>query len=138
MIPFFVWKGLVVVILEFILRPWRLIVLFLASQLNCEQQRIIQYLRMENLVLPEKLGKKRILLNDDQRRQLAVKGKALGRRALRELATIFTPDTILRWHRELIAQKWDFSNLKKRIGRSRIGNDTIAIAGRMECGDGCP
>ena len=58
--------------------------LFLASQLNSEQQRIIDYLQVENQVLREKLGKGRILLNDDQRRRLAVKAKALGRRALSE------------------------------------------------------
>lgn len=65
-------------------------------------------------------GKKRILLNDDQRRLLAVKGKALGRKALRELTTIVTPDTILRWHRELVAQKWDHSAKRNAVGRPRI------------------
>jgi len=49
--------------LEFILKPWHLIVLFLASQLGREQQRVIEYLQVENEVLREKLGKKRILLN---------------------------------------------------------------------------
>jgi putative transposase len=58
-------------------------------------------------VLKEKLGKKRILLSDDQRRRLAVKGKVLGRKLLGEIATLFTPDTILRWHRMLVARKWD-------------------------------
>ena len=48
-------------------------------------------------MLREKLGKKRILLNDDQRRRLAVKGKILGRKRLEEVGTLFTPDTILRW-----------------------------------------
>jgi len=72
--------------LEFILKPWHLIVLYLASQLNQDQQRIIEYLQVENQVLREKLGKKRILLNDDQRRRLAVKGKVLGRKVLRGLA----------------------------------------------------
>ena len=94
--------------LEFIPRPWHLLVLFLGSQLNREQQRIIEYLQVENQVLREKLGKGRVLLNDDQRRILAVKGKALGRRLLRELASIVASDKILRWHRELVAQKWDF------------------------------
>ena len=55
------------------------------------------------------MGKKRVILTDDQRRLLAVKGKALGRKALMELTTIVTPDTILRWHRTLVAQKWDYS-----------------------------
>jgi transposase InsO family protein len=101
--------------------------LFLASQLNREQQRVIEYLHVENQVLREKLGKGRILLNDDQRRRLAVKGKALGRRMLRELATIVTPDTILRWHRELVAQKWDFSSLRRRVGRSRTREEVVKL-----------
>ena len=54
--------------LEFIMQPWHLMVLFLASCLDREQQGIIEYLEVENQVLREKLGKKRILLNDDQRR----------------------------------------------------------------------
>ena len=56
--------------IEFVLKPWHLLVLFEASRLNREQQRIIEYLQVENQVLREKLGKKRILLNNDQRRRL--------------------------------------------------------------------
>jgi hypothetical protein len=62
----------------------------------------------ENWILREKIGKKRILPNDDQRRRLAVKGKTLGRRMLEELAGIVTPGTILRWHRQLVARHWDY------------------------------
>ena len=47
-------------------------------------------------MLKEKLGKKHIMLNDNQRRRLAVKGKILGRKKLIEIGTLFTPDTILR------------------------------------------
>ena len=117
--------------LDFILKPWHLIVLFLASHLNREQQRIIEYLQVENQVLREKLGKKRILLNDDQRRRLAVKGKALGPRALRLLATIVTPDTILRWHRELVAKKWDYSHLRCKVGRPRTEQEVVELIVRM-------
>lgn len=117
--------------LEFILKPWHLIVLFLASHLNREQQRAIEYLQVENQILREKLGKGRILLNDDQRRRLAVKGKALGRRTLRKLATIVTPDTILRWHRELVARKWNFSNLRKEIGQPRVRRDIANLVVEM-------
>ena len=53
----------------------------------------------ENKVLKEKLGKKQIFLNDDQRRWLAVKGKVLGRKRLAKIGCIFTPETILRWPR---------------------------------------
>ena len=62
--------------LDFILRPWHLLVLFLASHLNQEQQRIIEYLQAENQVLWEKLGKKRILLNNEQRRRLFLRLKS--------------------------------------------------------------
>ena len=84
-----------------------------------QQQELIEYLRAENQVLKEKLGKKRILLNDDQRRRLAVKGKILGRKRLQEVGTLFTPDTILRWHRMLVAKKWDYSKRRKHVGRPR-------------------
>lgn len=60
------------------------------------------------------------MLHDDQRCLLAVKGKALGRKVLRGLTTIVTPDTILRWHRELVAKKWDHSDKRKTAGRPRI------------------
>ncbi|MCP4889030.1 MAG: hypothetical protein GY904_20765, partial [Planctomycetaceae bacterium] len=82
---------------------------------------MIEYLRTENAVLKERLGKKRILLNDDQRRRLAVKGKMLGRKQLEQCGTLFTPDTILRWHRQLVARKWDYSDRREKIlGRPRI------------------
>ncbi|MBN1570189.1 MAG: hypothetical protein JXA73_20275 [Acidobacteria bacterium] len=88
------------------LKSWQLLLLILAGWINHRQQDVVEYLRAENRVLREKLGKKRILLNDDQRRRLAVKGKILGRRSLEQLATIVSPDTILRWHRELVTAKW--------------------------------
>jgi hypothetical protein len=63
--------------LEFTRKRWRLVVLFLASRISREQPRAIEYLQGENEVLLEKLGKGRIPLNDDQRRRLAVKGRAV-------------------------------------------------------------
>ena len=69
--------------------------LFLAGWIHRRQQEAVEYLLAENRVLREKLGKKRILLNDDQQRRLAVKGKILGRKMLEQLATIVTKDTIL-------------------------------------------
>jgi hypothetical protein len=81
-------------------QPWQLLLLILAGWINRRQQDAIEYLLTENRVLREKLGKNRILLNDDQRRRLAVKGKILGRKMLEQLAGIVAPDTILRWHAE--------------------------------------
>ena len=95
--------------------------IILASWVNRQQQEVIEYLRTENAVLKEKLGKKRILLTDDQRRRLAVKGNILGRKQLEQFGTLFTPDTILRWHRQLVANKWDYSHRKeKKSGRPRV------------------
>ena len=107
--------------MKFILQPWHLLALMLSSWINREQEKAIEYLRAENQVLREKLGKGQILPNDDQRRRLALKGKVLGRKALFEVATIVTPDTILRWHRELVAQKWDYSSRRKKVGRPPRG-----------------
>jgi putative transposase len=107
--------------MNLVLHPWQLMLMLLASWVNRQQQEVIEYLRTENLILRERLGKKRILLDDDQRRRLAVKGKILGRKQLEKFGTLFTPDTILRWHRQLVAKKWDYSDRKeKKQGRPRI------------------
>jgi len=75
--------------------------------MNQRQLQVIDYLREENRVLREQLGDRRVRLNDDQRRRLAVRAKALGRKILAEVASIVTPETLLAWHRKLIAQKYD-------------------------------
>jgi putative transposase len=94
---------------NFILQPWQVVFIAMSGWVNQRQQQIIEFQNTEIEALLKKLGKKRVILTDDQRRLLAVKGKALGRKALMELTTIVTPDTILRWHRTLVAQKWDYS-----------------------------
>jgi hypothetical protein len=106
--------------MNFILQPWQLFFLILASWVNRRQQEMIEFYRAELEAMMKAQGKKRILLTDDQRRLLAVKGKSLGRKALMEMTTIVTPDTILRWHRQLVSQKWDSSNKRNYIGRPRI------------------
>ena len=100
--------------MQFVLQPSELAFAILASWVNREQQESNDYLRTENQVLKELVGKKRILLNDGQRRRLAVKGKILGRKRLEEVGTLFTPDTILRWHRKLVAAKHDYSECNRR------------------------
>jgi hypothetical protein len=102
-----------------------------------ERDKAIDYLLMENQVLREKLGKGRMLLNDDQRRRLAVKGKVLGRKALHEIATIVTPDTILRWHRQLVARKWDYSDRRQStVGRPRLREKIVLLIVRMATENG--
>jgi hypothetical protein len=75
--------------------PFRLLLVSIAGWLSQQQRDAIDYLREENRVLREQLGGKRLGLNDDQRRRLAAKEKVLGRRILREVATIVTPETLL-------------------------------------------
>jgi hypothetical protein len=113
------------------LEPWHLLLLILAGWINHRQQNAIEYLRTENQILKEKLGKRRILLDDGQRRRLAVKGKILGRKMLREVAIIVTPDTILRRHRELVAAKWDYSSRRKKTGRPPVSDEIVELALRM-------
>ncbi|NQV24208.1 MAG: hypothetical protein HQ518_07545, partial [Rhodopirellula sp.] len=81
---------------------------------NRQQLEVIEYLRREKQVLIEKLGRKRILLNDDQRRRLALMGMVLGRQRLEEIGTLFAPDKILRWHRMRVANKSDYSDRDRK------------------------
>ena len=73
--------------MNFVFQPWQLLLVILAGWLNRQQQAVVEYLRAENQILKEIHGKKRILLNDDQRRRLAVKGKLLGRQQLEQVGT---------------------------------------------------
>jgi len=90
--------------MKFILQPWQLMLIILASWVNREQQQKIECLETQLAVLKEQFGSKRILLTDNQRRRIAVKGKVLGRKQLSQIGNVFTPDTIIRWHRQLIAK----------------------------------
>jgi len=114
-----------------LLQPWQFLLLILAGRINSRQQEAIDYVLTENRVLGEKLGKNRILLNEDQRRRLAIKDKILGRKVLDELATIVTPETILRWHRELVARQRDYSHRRKSAGRPPVAQEIVELVLRM-------
>jgi putative transposase len=101
-----------------------------AGWMNQPQQHAIDYLREENRVLREQLGSRRLRLNDNQRRRLAAKAVGLGRRLLAEIATIVTPETLLAWHRKLIAQKYDGSR-QRGPGRPRTVGEIEALVVRM-------
>jgi hypothetical protein len=114
--------------MSFVLKPWQFALIVIAGWVNREQQQVIEYLRTENSVLREKLGKRRILLSDDQRRRLAVKGKIPGHKRLSEFGTLCTPDTVLRWHRQLVARKSDHSHKRRQPpGRPRIRKDFVDL-----------
>ena len=118
--------------MNLILQPWQLLLVIVAGWVHRQQQEVIDYLRTENQVLKEKLGKKRILLSDDQRRRLAVKAKVLGRKLLAEVGTLVTPDTLLRWHRMLVAKKWDYSERRKQTpGRPAVAEEIEQLVLRL-------
>ena len=105
--------------MSLLLQPCHILLVTICGLLNQRHQQIIEFQNAQIEALLRQLGKKRLLLDDDQRRLLAVKAHAIGRKALFEITTIFTPDTILRWHRELVAKKFDSSD-KRKPGRPRI------------------
>src|SRR5262245_25916335 len=110
--------------------PLTFLLLLFSGWVNRQQQAVIDYLLEENRVLRAERGTRRLRLTDDQRRRLAVKGKALGRRRLGDIAGIVTPDTILRWHRRLVAQKYAGSKTRAP-GRPRTTPDIAALVVRM-------
>jgi len=81
-----------------------------AGWVNRHQLDVIEYLQEENRVLKERMGGRRLRFTDAERRRLARKAQALGRKVLTELDTLVTPDTLLRWYRELVASKWNYSH----------------------------
>jgi hypothetical protein len=98
---------------EHVLDPFSFVVTTIAGWINRHQQQVIEYLMEENRVLREQIGSQRLRFSDDQRRRLAAKATKLGRKLLALVATIVTPETLLAWHRKLIAQKYDESSSRK-------------------------
>ena len=102
-----------------------------AAWANRRQGSVIAYLVEENRVLKEQLnsGGRRLRFTDDQRRRLAAKGRPLGPKVLRQIATIVTPETILAWHRRLMAAKWTYP--QRRTGRPGVMREIRELVVRM-------
>ena len=106
------------------------LVISIAGWMNQHQQQVIEYLMEENRVLREQIGTRRMRFSDDQRRRLAVKAKQLGRKLLSQVATIVTPETLLAWHRKLIAKRYDGS-LFRTPGRPHTATEITTLVIRM-------
>jgi transposase len=106
----------------------RILLAALVGWLDQRQQAAVAYLIEENRILRGHV-RGRIRLSDDERRRLAVRGHQVGRRRLCGIAAIVTPDTILRWHRQLIARKWTYA--KRRGGRPGVVAEIRRLVVRM-------
>jgi Homeodomain-like domain len=112
------------------LDPFRFLLIIVAGWMNQHQQHAIAYLMEENRVLREQIGHRRMRFTDEQRRRLAAKAKIVGAKLLSHIATIVTPETLLAWHRRLIAQKYDGSR-HREPGRPPILGEVQALVVRM-------
>src|SRR5499427_2010060 len=95
------------------------------------QQRVITYLQEENRVLKAQIGRRRLRLTDTERRRLAALAPPLGRQQLKAVATLVTPETLLRWYKRLIAQKFDGSTHHRQLGRPRVAEEIEQLVMRM-------
>ncbi len=98
----------------------------LVGWLDQRQQDVVAYLIEEDRVLRSHL-RGRLRLTNEERRRLAAYGHRLGRRRLGDVATIVTPDTILRWHRQLIARKWTYHEEARRASGRAYGDRRLVV-----------
>ena len=110
--------------------PLQFLLLTVAGWMTRDHQKVTEYLLAENAVLREQLRGRRIVYTDAQRRRLATAAKKLGRKALRHLDTLVTPDTLLRWYRRLVAKKYDGTSQRAR-SRPRRSVDIVELVLRM-------
>ena len=106
------------------------LLMILCGWVHRHQLIVIELLQAENRLLKDRLRGKRIRFTDSERALLARKAKAVGRKALLELETIVSPDTLLRWHRRLIAEQWNFVH-RRGPGRPGIMQKISALIVRM-------
>jgi transposase InsO family protein len=109
---------------------WKTLLAYITGTVDQELLLRNEYLVTENRILRHQL-KGRLRLSDGERRTLAEIGQKLGKQALAEVARIVKPDTILAWHRKLIAQKFDGSTQRKAPGRPPIDPELEALVVRM-------
>jgi transposase InsO family protein len=109
----------------------QVLIAMIAGWINRYQQQVIAYLLEENRTLHAKLGGQRIRFTDAKRRRLATLAFPIGRKRLKSLATFAPPDTLMRWYKQLIAQKFDGSQKRTKVGRSRVSDEIEALVLHM-------
>jgi putative transposase len=109
---------------------WKVLLAYITGSVDQELLLRNEYLVTENRLLRSQITG-RVRLSDGERKTLADIGKKLGRQALEEVASLVRPDTILAWHRTLIAQKCDGSAQRKAPGRPKIAPELEALVVRF-------
>jgi putative transposase len=111
-------------------KKWVRLLAYVTGSVNQELLLQNEYLATENRILRAKLPS-RLRLSDPERATLAEIGKRLGRKALRAVACVAKPDTILAWYRRLVAQKFDGSQRRRYPGRPGVAPEVEALVVRM-------
>ena len=109
---------------------WKTMLAYISGSVDEELLLQNEYLVAENRILRNQL-QGRLRLSDGERRTLAEIGKQLGARALEEVASIMKPETILGWHRRLVAKKFDGSKNRHYPGRPRVDADIEELVVRL-------
>src|SRR5499426_2357664 len=109
---------------------WKTLLAYITGSVDQELLLRNEYLVTENRILRNQI-KGRVRLRDGERKSLAVIGQKLGKQALKEVAQIVKPETILGWHRTLVAQKFDGSQRRKAPGRPPIDQELEALIVRI-------
>ena len=109
---------------------WKHLLAYITGTVDQELLVRNEYLVTENRILRNHI-KGCVRLSDGERKTLAELGKRLERKALQEVANIVKPDTILAWHRKLVAQKFDGSQQRRAPGRPPIDPELEALVLRL-------
>ena len=96
---------------------WARILAYITGTVDQELLLRNEYLVTENRILRAQI-KGRLLLSDAEKKTLAEIGHRLGRKTLGDVANTAKPDTILGWHRRLIARKFDGSKARRYLLRA--------------------
>jgi transposase InsO family protein len=113
--------------------PWKKILAYTTGQIEPVLLQKLEYVLEENRVYRALLQRHPYYwrLKDDERIALAEKGKPLGK-LLKEVIAIVQPETLLKWHRQLIARKWDFSDRRQgKCGRLPVSAEVEELVVRF-------
>jgi putative transposase len=109
---------------------WKTLLAHITGSVDQELLRRKEHPATKNRILRNQV-KGHAHLSDEERKTVAKRGRRLGKKALEEVANIVTLDTILAWHRKLIAQKFDSSQQRRGLGRPKVDKDLEALIVRL-------